>query len=365
MENTDTRDAEKQRLVDAFFGITASHRIKEIKAVGKELRAFATTHGSDPQVDDILQLVKMANVSRKNNDFRKICRLVKPILVRIGKLDTWELTDLRILVMTGIANDDFTLVARLFERALALINNDYATAPFYNKALAALYYNVASTLFKLNYLMANEEQVSEQIQVMLHNCLDIACERHLALSKTDKVFHSFYGASLVRKGLLADDALLVEQGIALVQEHGEQDALRLLIEEKEGYEYAVKKIMGKTTFRKQVSANIRRLRLDQKFKIPELAEAVGVHPNTLATIERAERGMSEFIFYSIARVLGVSTEELLPNDFLQPRNPVDAQLKSLLYACSDLSPERQQSAIEYLSYLVEKEKQEKEQHRQQ
>lgn len=346
------REAEKTRLVDTFFGITATYRIKEIRAVERELKTFAKDYGSDRQVDDLLTLIKITEMSRKNYDFEKRCLLAKPILQRVDELGTWELTDLRILAVAAFATMDFTLFLRLFDRALTLLKTDYAKAPFYEKATFVLYHNSTAVLLQLYHLSLEEsDQLHKQVKALLTKHLDIAYKRLLVLRDTDKIYQCFYGMCLVRKGLFTEDERLVEKGIAVVKKHGEQAALRLIQEEKEAYEFVVYQTVGMSIFLKQLGANVRRHRKLQKLTMEELADLANIHPNTVSNIEQAEQATSIFILLKISKALGVSADELMFGSIEQQTEAASNPVRDLLRLSSRLDEEHVKTLLDHANYL--------------
>ena len=355
-EHDHERETEKQRLVDAFFGILATHHTKEIRTLSKELKAFTDTHGSDRQIDDIITLAKISMMSRKNDDFEKQCRLSKSILQRIDELATWELTDLRILSATGLVSKDFDLVSRLFDRALFLLNTDYTTAAFYEKAMWAMYYNVSSTLLKLSYVLASDESVTDLIDVQLKTCLDISCERSQKLFSEDKSYQVFYGTALVRKGLFLDEQLIIEKGEKLVKDTGQSVAKRMLEEEKQAYEFATKDKVGKHPFRKHVSANLRMHRQMRNLSIFELADLAEIHYNTVSQIESGAMGMSDYVLYRLAGALNVPMQDLVIDTIELQEETTSNELLYWFDKAGKLNPVNQYAVLNYIKFLLSEQK---------
>lgn len=59
------------------------------------------------------------------------------------------------------------------------------------------------------------------------------------------------------------------------------------------------------------AANVRRIRLERKLTQEKVAEAAGLHPNYISSVERGERNISICNIESIAFALGVSMGELV------------------------------------------------------
>lgn len=347
------REIEKERLLNAFIGIAATYRTKEIRAINGELKAFVKTYGGDRQIDDLLGLIKMIEMSRRSFDFHKICLIVRPILKRLDDQATWELTDLRILSVSTLSTMDFALFSRLFDRALTLLKTDYATAPFHEKAITALYHNSTRVLLELYHLSMNDDdgQAHKQIKNMLTKHFDIAHKRLLAVRDTDQMYQYFYGVCLVRKGLFIEDQKLIDQGMALVKKHGEQSALRQVIEQKESYEYQTHQILGMSPFLKQLGANVRRHRKRLNLTMEELAELANIHPNTVSNIEQAEQATSIFILLKISKALGVSTDELMFGSVAQQLEKSSDQMKDLFRLADQLDPAQLEILTGHASYL--------------
>ena len=350
------RDTQKQRLLDAFFGIPATHQTKELRALSKELKRFTETYGSDRQIDDVITLVKMSIMSRKNDDFEKRCRLSKSILQRMDELATWELTDLRILSITALISRDFDLVSRLFDRALFLLNTEYTTAPFYEKAMCALYYNVSGTLLRLSYLFAANDSIIDEIKAKLQTCLDIACERSQKLFAKDKAYQVFYGTALVRKGLFLDEQLIIDKGVKLVKETRDAAAKRLLEEEIQAYEFTTKNKVGKHPFRKHVSANVRMHREMRNLSIFELAELAGIHYNTVSQIESGALGMSDYVLYRVARALNVSMEDLVIDPIELQEEITSNELLYWFDKAGKMNPVNQFAVLNYIKFTLSEQK---------
>ncbi|TNC99664.1 MAG: subunit S of type I restriction-modification system [Gallionellaceae bacterium] len=59
------------------------------------------------------------------------------------------------------------------------------------------------------------------------------------------------------------------------------------------------------------AANMRRIRLERKLTQEKVAEAAGLHPNYISSVERGERNISICNIESIAFALGVSMGDLV------------------------------------------------------
>ena len=59
------------------------------------------------------------------------------------------------------------------------------------------------------------------------------------------------------------------------------------------------------------AANMRRIRLEKQMTQESVAEAAGLHPNYISSVERGERNISIWNVARIAEALGVSMPELL------------------------------------------------------
>ena len=66
--------------------------------------------------------------------------------------------------------------------------------------------------------------------------------------------------------------------------------------------------------------NMRRIRLDKKLTQENVAEAAGLHPNYISSVERGERNISIGNIERIACALGVPMTELL-SEPEKPRKP--------------------------------------------
>ena len=72
-------------------------------------------------------------------------------------------------------------------------------------------------------------------------------------------------------------------------------------------------------------AVVRNARHDALLTVEAVADAAGVHPNYLSSIERGERNVSLFNIWRIAAALGLSVDELtmgLPRRRAKPAVPV-------------------------------------------
>jgi len=59
------------------------------------------------------------------------------------------------------------------------------------------------------------------------------------------------------------------------------------------------------------AANMRRIRLEKKLTQEKVAEAAGLHPNYIGSVERGERNISICNIERIAVALGVTMSELV------------------------------------------------------
>ena len=66
------------------------------------------------------------------------------------------------------------------------------------------------------------------------------------------------------------------------------------------------------------AANMRRIRLEKRLTQESVAEAAGLHPNYISSVERGERNISIWNIARIAAALGVGMQELLADLPPQP-----------------------------------------------
>ena len=59
------------------------------------------------------------------------------------------------------------------------------------------------------------------------------------------------------------------------------------------------------------AANMRRIRLEKRLTQEKLAEAAGLHPNYISSVERGERNISICNIERIASALGITMSELV------------------------------------------------------
>lgn len=67
------------------------------------------------------------------------------------------------------------------------------------------------------------------------------------------------------------------------------------------------------------AANMRRIRLERKLTQEKVAEAAGLHPNYISSVERGERNISICNIENIAFALGVCMSELVADSLMQEK----------------------------------------------
>ncbi len=69
-------------------------------------------------------------------------------------------------------------------------------------------------------------------------------------------------------------------------------------------------MLTKGELAKRMGLNLRRLRLEHKLPIRDLAQMMGVTPGYLGLIENGKRGLTPFMMYKVGEILDIFISEL-------------------------------------------------------
>ncbi|MCL1882368.1 MAG: hypothetical protein FWF81_01260, partial [Defluviitaleaceae bacterium] len=145
----------KHSIFMRFFEMGGDYDFKKLDSLSGELCDFKKDYNSkDPQIDNVLGLIKVIVEEYERNNFFEACILAKPIMDRLLELDDLDYYDINILVV--VLGYEMTLAGsqKLAKRALAALEHYNREKRYLNIKLAIhgnmLFRLVRSRLFKVD-----------------------------------------------------------------------------------------------------------------------------------------------------------------------------------------------------------------------
>jgi len=238
------------------------------------------------------------------NDFEKSCEIVAPILKRADTQDELNLVDIRIITVAVGHTKNYKQSILIGAKLLRDLEK-YKNHPRYRRIKMAIHSNIAS---RLRYAKYHDDDVNDvSVYEELKKEFLIHIERAIELCKKEG-FKSALGTNTVRKGLFLGDFDLVEKGLELIKENGNDTSYEMASVEVNEYKAFIKFPVTIPQLKAIIGKNIKIQRKANRIRCEELADMLGISGSTLRHIERGYKATNLSILFKLSGYLKVSID---------------------------------------------------------
>ena len=339
----------KHELLDEYFSISGNHEVEKLEAITIKLHDFIEANGEDPQIRDVLLIIKMFESERKQNDFAVSSEIVQPIYDRLAEcLDydpekgyypeeiAWDFYDIRILAAVVICGKNIKEVRRFAGIALECLDELHSHEERYTMIKLAINLNLMSRYIRGRYVDFWDDNNNSPKDFLPNYSKDYFSENYIFATDLSGGFSNNYYAIMqtggkndfplhkaiakVRSGIFSQDEDSIKEGFAALERLGQQEGIRMLQEEAAEFDDNSGLDFERRRFDAIVGENIRRERLARKMSAEKLAKLVKLPNDAIALIERGEQGTASLDLERIAKVFGLPVETfyhegVMPDEF--------------------------------------------------
>jgi len=288
------------QLLDELFNIRASRKVKDFKSFEAKVDDFLELNGSEDnlQVMDASIVVKIF----REEDFETKCTMAIPVFERLGKTSSWDLHDVHILscvIRYAKSHNDAYDLSKTALKVLGSHSNDER----YTSIKFDILINAASCCLSAKQINGVSCEDLEKIFLEYINAAQSLCD-----TGTNQTYKAIIQA---KKGFYNNNADIVNEAFNILKYNGDYETFRLLQTEARDYNFDVDlNNADKKRFRIIVGDNIRRMRIERKMSMDDLANILGITVGAIGLIERGSRGAPSYAILKLSEAFGVSTDDL-------------------------------------------------------
>ena len=115
----------------------------------------------------------------------------------------------------------------------------------------------------------------------------------------------------MRKAIFYQDEGLVTENLEKLKRMKDKEGCKLLVQERDEFEYVINNHVGASTFNMNLAASIRKFRKNAKLTLSQLEALTGIRSQALSQIERVDRTVNSYNLFKLAKVFGVTIDMLI------------------------------------------------------
>ena len=341
----------KYKLMDDFFSIGSNSKPKETRTALKNIKDFVALHGKDEQLLDIISIAEVDAAIYKKRTHKEYIKISREMVHRLENAEKWDLYDLRIATRAIANTGSIKRCNTLSSKLLAILDRDYKNEGFYEYAKVVVHATLTSAFFLFSYFEVEDsnEFTKEYIEKQFNYHIDYV----LSSSSQDK-FPIAYAIALVRKGYLYNDHRFVDKGYKIMSDLKERQLINLLKQELDDYNLAVYNKLGKKNFMAQFAQNAKIARITANLTIEQVEGATTISASKLSKVENATGQLYAFEIYELAKLTGVTYEELMDAPKTQRSEDGDKKRQQLIDRIGRLSDDNVDIVLDLTKALLKK-----------
>ncbi|MCL1936635.1 MAG: helix-turn-helix transcriptional regulator [Defluviitaleaceae bacterium] len=296
----------KENLLNAFFNMKGNSRPDLLPRIEEELKEYRQKNGYDRQIEDVLLLCTAFKLELEFNDFEEACKTLLPIIEReANNPNELDLTDIRIITLT-LAHVPTYVQSILIGKKLLKNLQKYTSYKGYFRLKMAIHANTAYRIIRAKYFDDVENSYEELKNEFLTH-IDTA----LAICNREDFFDAAKGVNLARKGIFLEDMELINKGLNLTKEKGNEHQYKMLVTDVDKYKSYIKFPTTEAKLKYIIGKNIKYHREARNISLSDLARAIGVSYSFLFRIEKGDKVVSIYHLSKFSEILGVTTDALI------------------------------------------------------
>ncbi|MCL1934820.1 MAG: helix-turn-helix domain-containing protein [Defluviitaleaceae bacterium] len=237
----------------------------------------------------------MYTLELKSDNFKKSCKTVEPIIKRISMQDKLDLYDIRIAATAIGHTEDVSQSFIIGEKLLKELEK-YSNHYRYHRIKMTIHSNITSRLARAKYYdnVLNHEELRKKFLIHI--------EKAIKLCRKEK-FNDALSVNLVKKGLFFGDFDIVEKGLNIAEEYGNDTLYEMVVLMIEQYKSFHKFTMTTTELKAIVGKNIQAHRKANRIRSDEMAEMIGI--GSISTLSHIERGFKQVGLSTLIKLSGI------------------------------------------------------------
>lgn len=312
------------QLIEEFLSIKGSYEIDRMNNLIDELENRANR---DQQLDDILTILKIWEMDNlpgyldgKGISFKSLCEDAAPILERLFNKTDWDLFDFALLNRTIQYIKDYEQTEEILKNVLEKLEK-YSDHKKYIGIKLGLHMNTLPRFMRAKYFDLEKmksiysfrtnpeklENAKKRIEELFAKNSDIAidiCQQHN--------FPIFKALVNTRKGIFYNDDKLIGQGIAVLEEAGKDELIKILQDEMDECGiYPSLNTVTKAQLNKMIENTIKELIKTRNITSEEFAKAAQLYKETMKMLELGTKTLSLEDIDELLKVFKISREEFL------------------------------------------------------
>lgn len=304
----------KNKLIEEFLNLGGNYKnFDKVEAIEKKIEKFFRDTGiADPQLLDILELLKVYKNSNSHEAFEKNSQLVSSIEKRLKYTDisNWDINDLRISQATISYIGDFKDSNELVEKTLLALEKHIKDRPV-DMFKLLLHINLLACFIKSAFFQVNITDDSEESSLLKK--LFKSCYNHISeiCDKNKEEFKAYKLMALVWIALFERNSEQAIECLAKLKETEEKELYKSVKQDVLKYS----PYFGFDITEKQLSimtgARIRELRKKLGLKLEEFAQKTNYSASHMGMIELGERAASTYLLVTICKTFNIPLDELV------------------------------------------------------
>jgi len=298
----------KYELLDKVFAIGSnfgSDILKKVTEAEAELLGYLEENGDDPQVNDVLGVLKIFADESMYNDFEMGRETAAPILDRLLHVDEWDFYDIRVMVAVFAYAGTYEQVDKCAKDVLYRLEK-HLYEKYYTTVKISIHMNILYRLLRARYFdLENMDDRAElkKIEDMFLTHFDSV----MAICENDD-FIVYRTVATMRKGILFEDSKLMQEGFRTLKKLKQHELCRMLEGEAKEYERYSGYNVSRRHFNVMVGHNIREQRKACKLSIDDVAKILDMSIAAVGLMERGDRGQTSYNLAKLAKAFGITAD---------------------------------------------------------
>jgi len=296
----------KHQLLDEAFAIGSNFgndSLRKIRKIENKLADYLKESGSDPQINDVLCVLKIFADENEHSDFEASQETATPIFDRLLHTDLWDFYDIRIMVTVFDYVGTYEQVSDCAKEILQRLE-EYSYKECYTTIKISVHMNILFRLLRARYF--DLEDMDDPAELKKIEDIFLAHFDSIMDICKDGSFPVYKIVATIRKGILFKDSKLMEEGFKALKKLNQHEAYRVFEDEAKEFERYSGYDVSRRRFNVMVGHNIRRERISCGLTIDDVAKILDMSIAALGLMERGDRGQTSYNLARLADAFGVS-----------------------------------------------------------